>query len=112
MGFGEPLKLKVKKKAHFHCCLCKAVGVEIHHILPQEEGGPDTIDNAAPYALRAMKYMVQIRRSVNLFERLEISGMKSVLRDFNQIPRFFRKCVRVFWMVSQKKIWLLSRMKS
>jgi len=48
MGFGEPLKLKVKKKAHFHCCLCKAVGVEIHHILPQEEGGPDTIDNAPP----------------------------------------------------------------
>ena len=48
MGFNEAIKLEVRRNAHFSCCLCKAVGIEIHHIIPQELGGPDTIDNAAP----------------------------------------------------------------
>ena len=29
------------------CCLCHELGVEIHHIIPQEEDGPDSEDNAA-----------------------------------------------------------------
>ncbi len=48
MPFAENLKLSVKRRSHFSCCLCHALGVEIHHIVPQEEGGPDTEDNAAP----------------------------------------------------------------
>src|SRR5207237_9496829 len=48
MAFTEALKLKVRKKAHLSCCLCKAIGVEVHHIIPQEEGGPDIEENAAP----------------------------------------------------------------
>jgi hypothetical protein len=48
MSFSEELKLKVRKKAHFTCCMCKAIGVEIHHIIPQEQGGADSEDNAAP----------------------------------------------------------------
>lgn len=48
MPFSEKLTLKVRKHAHFQCCLCKAIGVEIHHIVPQSEGGTDTVDNAAP----------------------------------------------------------------
>jgi len=30
------------------CCLCHMVGVDIHHIVPQSEGGLDTEENAAP----------------------------------------------------------------
>lgn len=48
MGFSEPLKNEVKKKAAFQCCRCRDIGVEIHHILPQKDGGTDDIDNAAP----------------------------------------------------------------
>lgn len=48
MAFTEVLKLHVKKKAHFQCCLCHDLGVEIHHIVPQSEGGPDDKVNAAP----------------------------------------------------------------
>jgi hypothetical protein len=48
MAFTETLKAKIRRKAHLACCLCKAIGVEVHHIVPQEEGGPDTEDNAAP----------------------------------------------------------------
>lgn len=48
MSFGDTVKLSVKRRSHFTCCLCKTLGVEIHHIVPQEEGGPDTEDNAAP----------------------------------------------------------------
>jgi HNH endonuclease len=48
LPFTERLKLSVKRKAHFSCCLCHALGVEVHHIISQEEGGPDTEKNAAP----------------------------------------------------------------
>jgi hypothetical protein len=48
MSFAEKIALEVKQRCHFQCCLCKALGVEIHHIIPQSEGGPDTIANAAP----------------------------------------------------------------
>ena len=48
MGFSEALKIKVRKQAHFCCCLCHTVDVEVHHIIPEAENGPDTEDNAAP----------------------------------------------------------------
>lgn len=48
MAFSEKLKEEVKKKAFFRCVICQNVFVQVHHIIPQEEGGPDTIDNAAP----------------------------------------------------------------
>ena len=48
MPFSESIKLSIRRRAHFRCCVCRAVGVEIHHIVPQEERGPDTADNAAP----------------------------------------------------------------
>lgn len=48
MSFTESLKHKIKKKGNWQCCICEAFYVEIHHIIPQEEGGPDSEDNAAP----------------------------------------------------------------
>ena len=48
MPFSEAIKTSVRRKAHLTCCLCKSMGVEVHHIIPQAEGGPDTEDNAAP----------------------------------------------------------------
>lgn len=48
MAFDEALKLRVKRRAHFRCCLCKAFGVHVHHIEPEGLGGPDIEENAAP----------------------------------------------------------------
>jgi hypothetical protein len=48
MAFSEAVKASVRRKSHLQCCLCKSLGVEIHHIIPQAEGGPETEDNAAP----------------------------------------------------------------
>ena len=48
MAFSETLKIAVRKRAHLRCCICRSVGVEIHHIIPQEESGSDTEENAAP----------------------------------------------------------------
>jgi hypothetical protein len=47
MAFTETLKLAVKRNAHFCCCLCHALGVEVHHIVPQADGGEDSEENAA-----------------------------------------------------------------
>ena len=48
MAFSESLKEKVKQKAFFRCVICHQPFVEVHHIIPQRENGPDTEDNAAP----------------------------------------------------------------
>lgn len=48
MAFSEALKLAVKRRSHFCCCLCHSLGVEVHHITPQADGADDTEDNAAP----------------------------------------------------------------
>ena len=48
MPFTDTLKDKVKRRAHFRCCICRNFFVEAHHIIPQADGGPDDIDNAAP----------------------------------------------------------------
>lgn len=48
MAFDETLKLRIRQRAHFACCMCHELYVEIHHIIPEAEGGPDTEENAAP----------------------------------------------------------------
>lgn len=48
MAFSEKIKLIVKKKSHLQCCLCKEIGIEIHHIIPQSENGANIESNAAP----------------------------------------------------------------
>ena len=50
MPFSEALKREVRERAFFHCCLCQKISLslEIHHIIPEAEKGPDTEDNAAP----------------------------------------------------------------
>lgn len=49
MPFSDALRESVKDQCHFTCCWCRnnQFKVEVHHIIPQAEGGPDTEDNAA-----------------------------------------------------------------
>lgn len=48
MPFSETIKKKVQEKAAFRCCRCQGISVEVHHIHPEEHGGPSTERNAAP----------------------------------------------------------------
>lgn len=48
MAFTERVKREVRKKACCRCVVCNKPFVEIHHIIPQAEGGSDDIDNAVP----------------------------------------------------------------
>ncbi len=48
MPFTESIKLEVKKKAMFRCCRCQNIGIDIHHIVPENDGGSSEIENAAP----------------------------------------------------------------
>lgn len=47
-GFTEKIKIEVKKKSMFQCCRCHQMSVDVHHIVPQHQKGPSTIENAAP----------------------------------------------------------------
>ena len=48
MAFSEKVKLQAKQRANFCCVICHQPFVDVHHIVPQSDGGPDTIENAAP----------------------------------------------------------------
>jgi len=48
MPFPEHIKREAKRRAHYCCVACHKPFVEVHHIIPQSEDGPDTLDNAAP----------------------------------------------------------------
>jgi len=48
LPFSETVKTKACKKAHFRCVICHNPFVEVHHIKLESEGGPNTLDNAAP----------------------------------------------------------------
>ena len=48
MAFNEQQKLTVRRRAHFMCCLCHKLYAEVHHIIPERDGGSDSEENAAP----------------------------------------------------------------
>lgn len=47
MPFTEKIKIQVKQKADFRYCRCHKIGIDIHHITSEAEGG-NKINNAAP----------------------------------------------------------------
>jgi 5-methylcytosine-specific restriction endonuclease McrA len=47
MAFAEKTKLIAKQKSAFRCCICHKPFIEVHHIIPQEVGGSDDLENAA-----------------------------------------------------------------
>ena len=69
--FPEATKEAVKKKAGFQCCRCRNVGIQVHHILPQGEGGSNDIDNAAPLCPNCHDYY-----GANPVKRKEITQMR------------------------------------
>ena len=48
MAFSEKTKLEARRRSAFRCVICQKPFVHIHHIIPQEFGGSDELDNAAP----------------------------------------------------------------
>jgi hypothetical protein len=48
MTFPESVRKEVLSKANYLCCKCFRGPAHVHHIEPQEEGGSDEIENAAP----------------------------------------------------------------
>ena len=52
MGFSEKVKLAVRKRAFFRCCICHEPFIEVHHIIPEVEGNDNSIENAAPLCAR------------------------------------------------------------
>jgi len=53
MGFSESIKKEVRKKGCFRCCICeKPKPLHIHHTIPSKDGGPGTLENAAPLCVQ------------------------------------------------------------
>jgi hypothetical protein len=63
MAFSQSVRTTTLLWCDRHCCLCKkacGTNIEIHHIVPESDGGSDEIDNAMPLCFdchsEVMKY--------------------------------------------------------
>jgi len=51
MSFLPKVKEEVLVSSARHCCVCQrycGVGIEIHHLIPREQNGDDSFENAIP----------------------------------------------------------------
>lgn len=81
MSFSESVKIEVKRKAHYKCCICElSKPLEVHHIVPENQDGQDIVENAAP--LCADCHDIYGGNPENGYEKKEISGMRNVKRHF------------------------------
>ena len=48
MPFTDAQKHQVRQQANWRCCVCQIFGIDVHHIVPEEDGGASDLDNAAP----------------------------------------------------------------
>jgi hypothetical protein len=51
MGFSPEIKQKVLVASARHCCVChryKGIKMEVHHLIQEADGGPNTFENAIP----------------------------------------------------------------
>jgi len=49
MGFSSKIKIEILTASARHCCVCHehyGLNIEVHHIIPTEQGGKDTVENA------------------------------------------------------------------
>jgi len=98
MAFSEQLKVTVRKRSHLSCCVCHDFGVDIHHIVPQAEEGPDTEDNAAAlcpschdrYGANPQKRKL-IREARDLWYDICASRYSSGLKELNEIAEALRQ---------------------
>lgn len=74
----------MRRKAAFRCCRCQSIGVEVHHIVPQHESGPDTFENAAPLCAKCHEDFGN-----NPAKRKEIRNMRDWW--YEQVPTLFRQ---------------------
>jgi hypothetical protein len=71
MPFPEKIRREVRERSAFRCCRCGEIGIEVHHIIPSTEGGPDNFDNAAPLC-----HNCHDRFGANPVKRKELTQMR------------------------------------
>jgi len=71
MPFSEKTKKKVRERAAFRCCRCQTLGIDVHHIIQERDGGTDDISNAAPLCQNCHDQF-----GANLEKRKEITQMR------------------------------------
>ena len=83
MGFDAAVKTKVMLWSDRHCCLCKnvcGVNIEVHHIVPESEGGSNDIDNALPLCFNCHSEVHRYNRSAPIGNKYKAKELK-IRRD-------------------------------
>jgi NADH pyrophosphatase NudC (nudix superfamily) len=76
--------------SNFSCCRCKSIGVEVHHILLESEGGSSDIDNAAPLCPNCHTWFgdnPQLRKSIREMRNKHYEDCKRQIFDKEILER-------------------------
>ncbi len=84
MPFSAGTKQRVRKRAWFACCLCKRISMslEVHHIVPETDNGPNSEANAAPLCASC---------HASFGGNRELQARVRVMRD-----HWYEQCARLF----------------
>ncbi len=122
MAFNDKTKLIARQNSAFRCCLCYKPFVEIHHIIPQADGGADSLENAAPLCsschdlyggnpekrktIRQMRdhwWDVIEKRRKNLTESLELDKFCEISLDEDWEGALYSKGVALYHAVFEEE---------
>lgn len=76
MPFLESVKGKARKLAHYRCVVCHEPFVDVHHIIPESQGGANDLDNAAALCSRCHDYFGN-----NPDKRKQIRGQRDLWHE-------------------------------
>jgi rubrerythrin len=76
LPFPETVKAEARRKAHFRCVICHEPFVDVHHMIRESEGGPNTLENAAPLCAKCHDDYGN-----NPDKRKQIKGMRDLWYD-------------------------------
>mgnify|MGYP000091049970 CR=1 FL=1 len=115
MAFSEKTKRTIRERSAFRCCICHKPFVEIHHIIPQSEGGSDEIKNAAPLCsschdlyggnpekrktiqqMRDNWFKIIERRYKNLTNNVAIDKYAEIMQDSNHQGALHSKSIAIY----------------
>jgi len=118
MAFNEKIKLQAKEMSAFRCCICHKPFVEVHHVMPQADGGSDELENAAPLcsschdlyggnpekqkAIRQMRdhwWGLMQRRRANLTENQAIDRFAQIEENLNHRGSLCSKGIAIYHLV-------------
>ena len=111
MGFSKKIKDKILVASARHCCVCHryvGIKIEVHHIIPKEQGGEDTFENAIPLCFDCHSDVGHYNTKHPRGTRFSISELRKHKEKWfnivstNSIPQKFENTIHARYLITKE----------